>query len=154
MAAEIASNVINSVIIPLEAGVRFWHTCSRGTSPDSNRWISGYLFSPSNFCTTDLSHENIGGKVFTTGNLMVDVQRFVKNCNIERTFWIYSARISFIGIPRPEKVDNPQNLRLLMNHIASTEYPVIFTVHPITKKNLQNFDTVVPSNKTLIDPQR
>ena len=36
--------------------------------------------------------------------------------------------------------------------IGTTQYPVIFPVHPRTKKNLQNFNVGVPSNVTLIDP--
>ena len=57
-----------------------------------------------------------------------------------------------LTLHRPENVDNPQNLRLLVNHIASINHPVVFPVHPRTKKNLQHFNISIPSNITMVDP--
>ncbi len=57
-----------------------------------------------------------------------------------------------LTLHRPENVDNPHNLRLLVNHIASTNHPVVFPIHPRTKKNLQHFNIGIPSNITMVDP--
>ena len=154
MAAALAANEINSKIIHVEAGVRDFdmHVPEEPLRIKIDE-MADYLFSPSSFCTTVLSYENISGKVFTTGNLVVDVCKDLSKIALSRELpESIPQEFLLLTLHRPENVDNPTNLRLLMNHIASTEYPVIFPVHPRTKKNLQNFNVGVPSNVTLIDP--
>ena len=105
------------------------------------------------FWTTVLSYENISGKIFTTGNLIVDVCKDLSKIAISKDLpESIPHEFILLTLHRPENVDNHQNLKLLMGHIGSSEYSVIFPVHPRTKKNLQNFNIDVPSNVTLIDP--
>ena len=93
------------------------------------------------FCTTVLSYENMSRKTFTRGNLIVDVCKDLSKIAIS-TKLPESIPQDFLllTLHRPENVDNPQNLRLLVNHIASTNHPIVFPVHPRTKKNLQHFN--------------
>lgn len=154
MAAALAANDIKSKIMHVEAGVRDFdmHVPEEPLRIQIDE-MSDYLFSPSSFCTTVLSYENISGKVFTTGNLIVDVCKDLSKIAVS-TKLPESIPQDFLllTLHRPENVDNPQNLKLLMNHIASTDYPVVFPVHPRTKKNLSNLNISVPSNITMIDP--
>ncbi len=154
MAAALAANDIKSKIMHVEAGVRDFdmHVPEEPLRIQIDE-MSDYLFSPSSFCTTVLSYENISGKVFTTGNLIVDVCKDLSKIAIS-TKLPESIPQDFLllTLHRPENVDNPQNLKLLMNHIASTDYPVVFPVHPRTKKNLSNLNISVPSNIIMIDP--
>ena len=115
--------------------------------------ISDYLFALSSFCATVLSYENISRKTFTRGNLIVDVCKDLSKIAIS-TKLPESIPQDFLllTLHRPENVDNPQNLRLLVNHIASTNHPIVFPVHPRTKKNLQHFNISIPSNITMVDP--
>jgi len=154
MAAALAANDIKSKILHVEAGVRDFdmHVPEEPLRIQIDE-MSNYLFAPSSFCTTVLSYENISGKTFTTGNLIVDVCKDLSKIAIS-TKLPESIPQDFLllTLHRPENVDNPQNLKLLMNHIASTDYPVVFPVHPRTKKNLNNFNISVPSNIIMTDP--
>ena len=154
MAAALAAEDIKSKIIHVEAGVRDFdlHVPEEPLRLRIDE-MSDYLFSPSNFCTTVLSYENTRGKIFTTGNLIVDVCKDLSSIAISKKLPVsIPQEYLLLTLHRPENVDNPQNLRLLMNHIASTNYPVVFPVHPRTKKNLQLFNINVPSNITMIEP--
>jgi UDP-N-acetylglucosamine 2-epimerase len=154
MAAALAAEDIKSKIIHVEAGVRDFdlHVPEEPLRIRIDE-MSDYLFSPSNFCTTVLSYENTRGKIFTTGNLIVDVCKELSSIAISKKLPAsIPQEYLLLTLHRPENVDNPQNLRLLMNHIASTSHPVVFPVHPRTKKNLQLFNINVPSNITMIEP--
>ncbi len=154
MAAALAAHEINSKIIHVEAGVRDFdmHVPEEPLRIQIDE-MSDYLFAPSDFCTTVLSYEKISGKIFTTGNLIVDVCKDLSKIATSKQLpESIPQDFLLLTLHRPENVDNPQNLKLLMGHIGSSEYPVIFPVHPRTKKNLQNFNIDVPSNVTLIDP--
>jgi len=154
MAAALAANDAKCKIIHVEAGVRDFdmHVPEEPLRIQIDE-MSDYLFSPSEFCTTVLSYENTIGKIFTTGNLIVDVCKDLSRIAISRKLPdSIPSEYLLLTLHRPENVDNPQNLKLLMNHVASTDYHVIFPVHPRTKKNLNNFNISVPSNVTMMDP--
>jgi UDP-N-acetylglucosamine 2-epimerase len=74
MAAALAAEQIKSKLIHIEAGVRDFDLAV----PEESIRIyidskADFLFSPSDFCSTVLTYEQIKGKVYTTGNLIVDV---------------------------------------------------------------------------------
>jgi UDP-N-acetylglucosamine 2-epimerase (non-hydrolysing) len=76
MAAALAAEQIKSKLIHVEAGVRDFDLAV----PEESIRIhidskADYLFSPSDFCSTVLSYEQIRGQVSTTGNLIADVCR-------------------------------------------------------------------------------
>ncbi|HET6588538.1 MAG TPA: UDP-N-acetylglucosamine 2-epimerase (non-hydrolyzing) [Candidatus Nitrosocosmicus sp.] len=154
MAAALAASEIGSKIIHVEAGVRDFDS----HVPEEPLRIridemSEYLFSPSSFCTTVLSYENIKGKVFTSGNLVVDVcKNLSKIASDEPLPQSIPNEFLLLTLHRPENVDNPRNLELLMNHMRSTVRNIVFPVHPRTKKNLQKYGIKVPPNVHLIDP--
>lgn len=128
MAAALAARDINSKIIHVEAGVRDFdlHVPEEPLRIQIDE-MSDYLFSPSNFCTTVLSYENTRGKIFTTGNLVVDVCKDLsKIANSRKISDSMPKEYLLLTLHRPENVDNQQNLKLLMNHISSTDYPVTF----------------------------
>ena len=154
MTAALAAEDIKSKIIHVEAGVRNFdlHVPEEPLRIQIDK-MSDYLFSPSNFCTTVLLYENTRGKIFTTGNLIVDVCKDLSRIAISRKLSeSIPQEYLLLTLHRPENVDNPHNLRLLVNHIASTNHPVVFPVHPRTKENLQHFNISIPSNITMVDP--
>ncbi|KAA2283420.1 MAG: non-hydrolyzing UDP-N-acetylglucosamine 2-epimerase [Candidatus Nitrosocosmicus sp.] len=154
MAAALAASEIGSKIIHVEAGVRDFDS----HVPEEPLRIridemSEYLFSPSSFCTTVLSYENIKGKVFTSGNLVVDVCKNLSKIASDKPLpQSIPNEFLLLTLHRPENVDNPRNLELLMNHMRSTVRNIVFPVHPRTKKNLQKYGIKVPPNVHLIDP--
>ncbi|TVP39458.1 non-hydrolyzing UDP-N-acetylglucosamine 2-epimerase [Candidatus Nitrosocosmicus arcticus] len=154
MAAALAADEIKSKIIHVEAGVRDFdmHVPEEALRIRIDE-MSEYLFSPSSFCTAVLSYENIKGKVFTSGNLVVDVCKNLSNIASNKSLPpSVPKEFLLLTLHRPENVDNPRNLELLMNHVCSTDKSIVFPVHPRTQKNLQKFGIKVPSNVLLIDP--
>lgn len=154
MAAALAADEIKSKIIHVEAGVRDFdmHVPEEPLRIRIDE-MSEYLFSPSSFCTTVLSYENINGKVFTSGNLVTDVCKSLSNIASNKPLpQSIPNEFLLLTLHRPENVDNPRNLELLMKHVGSTDRNIVFPVHPRTQKNLQKFGINVPSNVVLIDP--
>lgn len=154
MAAALAADEVKSKIIHVEAGVRDFdiHVPEEPLRIRIDE-MSEYLFSPSSFCTTVLSYENIKGKIFTSGNLVVDVCKSLSSSALSRSLpTTIPNEYLLLTLHRPENVDNHRNLELLMNHVGSTEKKIVFPVHPRTKKNLQKFGIKVPSNVQMIDP--
>jgi UDP-N-acetylglucosamine 2-epimerase len=148
MAAALAAEQIKSKIIHIEAGVRDFDSAV----PEEPLRIaidemSQYLFAPSQFCATVLTYENISGRVFTTGNLIVDVCRRLSKLayEIQLTEEIPKEYL-LLTIHRPENADNPVNLKLLCKHLQTLNYKIVFPVHPRTRENLVKHNIQLPSN--------
>ena len=74
MAAAMAAQQLKCNLIHIESGVRDFDLAV----PEESIRIyidskADYLFSPSEFCSTVLTYEDVRGHVYTTGNLIVDV---------------------------------------------------------------------------------
>ena len=129
MATALAAEDIKSKIIHVEAGVRDFDL----HVPEEPLWIrtdemSDHLFSPSNFCTTVLLNENTRGRIFTIGNLIVDVCKDLSRIAISRKFsGSIPQEYLLLTLHGPENINNPHNLRLLVNHITSTNHPFSIT---------------------------
>jgi UDP-N-acetylglucosamine 2-epimerase len=148
MAAALAAKEIKSKIIHIEAGVRDFDSAV----PEEPLRIaidemSQYLFAPSQFCTTVLTYENISGRVFLTGNLIVDVcKRLSKLTDNLQPRKEIPEEYLLLTIHRPENADNPLNLKLLCKHLQTLNYKIVFPVHPRTKENLLKHNIHLPSN--------
>ena len=117
--------------------------------------MADYLFCPSAFCQTVLSYEDTVGKIFLTGNLIVDVCKRLseiatkqfddRSIDLPREYLL-------LTIHRPENSDDPIKLEMLRNHLEKIKYKVIFPIHPRTKNNLEKFNIKLPSNVTSLEP--
>lgn len=148
MAAALAADRINAKIIHIEAGVRdFDYAVPEEPLRIRIDEMSEYLFAPSQFCTTVLTYENVKGRVYFTGNLIVDVCRRLSKLsqNVQRRKDIPEEYL-LLTVHRPENADNPVNLRLICKHLESVDYKIVFPVHPRTTQNLMKYDIQLPSN--------
>ncbi len=61
---------------------------------------------------------------------------------------------ALVTVHRPTNVDNPIVLRRLLEvfELIGRELPVIFPVHPRTKKNIENFEMSLNGRLQIIDP--
>lgn len=154
MAGALAAKDIGCSLIHLEAGVRDFDLTvpeeSIRISIDAN---SEYLFTPSEFCNTVLKYEDISGKVFLTGNLIVDVCRRLSKIPFEfkNNFLKNFDDYLLLTLHRPENSDDPMKLKMLKKHLANIKYKIIFPIHPRTKKNLERFNISLPQNVKLIE---
>jgi UDP-N-acetylglucosamine 2-epimerase len=156
LAAAQAAKEIGSKLLHIEAGVRDFDMAvpeeAMRIQVDS---MSDYLFCPSAFCRTVLSYEDIRGKIFLTGNLIVDVCRRLSKIATKQ----FDGKIDglpseylLLTIHRPENSDDPAKLEMLRRHLEKVRYRVIFPIHPRTKNNLEKFNIKLPPNVVPIAP--
>jgi UDP-N-acetylglucosamine 2-epimerase (non-hydrolysing) len=102
--------------------------------------ISGYLFAPTKRAEENLKKENVWGKIFLTGNTAIDaVNQHLpiaeKKSKIMqeipfKTFVLATAH-------RAENVDDPAVLESFIEVFSKSPLPIVYPMHPRTKKRLQ-----------------
>lgn len=154
MAASLFAEEKKSKIIHLEAGVRdFDYQVPEEPLRIKIDEMSEHLFAPSEFCKTVLSYENVAGKVYNEGNLVVDVckklskiaEKIPLKDEVPKDFLL-------LTIHRPENADDEINLKRLMAHFEKVGFPIVFPIHPRTKNNLVKYNISMPKNIITIDP--
>jgi len=146
----------------VEAGLRSFN---KSMPEEINRictdHISDYLFAPTEKAKTYLLNENIPeNSIYVTGNTIVDAityySSFVEKPSAIQGYQIESGKYFLLTAHRSENVDNPRRLSELLNGLdrISSEYelPIIFPIHPRTKKNIRTFGLHLPENVICIDP--
>ena len=101
--------------------------------------ISSYLFAPTEVAYENLKSENVWGKVYITGNTVIDavfehLRLAEKNSQIMNE--IRFEHFALVTAHRAENVDNPVVLKNLVEAYVEAPIPVVYPVHPRTKKRL------------------
>jgi UDP-N-acetylglucosamine 2-epimerase (non-hydrolysing) len=102
--------------------------------------ISAYLFAPTETAEKNLRKENVWGKIYVTGNTVIDAvaqhlpiawkrSRILNEIAFER-FILATAH-------RAENVDNVSVLKNLIEAFDEASLPVVYPVHPRAKKRLR-----------------
>ena len=123
--------------------------------------VSDILLTPTNLTKKNLLNENIDKKkIFVTGNTIVDVvKNNIKILKKKKKFNIEGIKDKnyiLVTLHRPETVDNIIRLKKLINTfdklIKIHKLPIIWPVHPRTKKNLNKCCKSKKSKIKLINP--
>ena len=135
----------------VEAGLRSF---DRTMPEEINRLltdqISDLLFTPSADADDNLLHEGVAAeKLHRVGNVMIDT--LVRWLPEARQRWksatlnvqgrdIEEGRYALVTLHRPSNVDEPETLTKIMSTLAdiSRDLPVVFPVHPRTRRRLEN----------------
>ena len=142
LAAGISSLKSNIPVSHVEAGLR------------SNDWrmpeehnriavdhISELLFAPTLTAKNNLTSENVHGKIFVTGNTVIDaINQFTKISNKKSKLSVEIDDYVLMTLHRSENVDNKQVLSSIIKSIIDSNQDFIFPVHPRTQKRLHDFD--------------
>ena len=131
-------------IAHVEAGLRsFDRTMPEEINRIVTDSISDFLLTPSVEANDNLLKEGIElGKIHFVGNIMIDsLHRSVKNSaksNALDDFQVQPSEFGIMTLHRPSNVDDPESLLYLVESacLASEMAPIIFPVHPRTKKVL------------------
>lgn len=132
----------------LEAGLR---SRDRTMPEEINRIvtdaIADLLWTPSSDADENLKNEGVSiEKIERVGNIMIDSYELLRDridqddtrnrLSLEK--WTYGV----VTLHRPSNVDNRQTLSILVNQIRNIacEIPLVFAVHPRTRKRLEEFD--------------
>jgi UDP-N-acetylglucosamine 2-epimerase (non-hydrolysing) len=102
--------------------------------------ISGFLFSPTEHAVANLRREDVWGKVFLTGNTAIDavaehlpIAEKVSRIMEQVPFGEYAL----VTAHRAENVDDPAVLGSFMEVFEGSPLPVVYPMHPRTRKRLQ-----------------
>lgn len=148
LAVAITAKKLHLPLVHLEAGLRSW---DRSMPEEINRIVtdtlSDLLLTPSPDADENLRAEGIPEeKIVRVGNIMLDSYEMLR-ARIEADPILSSLEIEpgqygVTTLHRPSNVDQAATLRLLADALkqAAQRIPLIFPVHPRTRKNLQAFD--------------
>ncbi|UCG45950.1 MAG: UDP-N-acetylglucosamine 2-epimerase (non-hydrolyzing) [Candidatus Bathyarchaeota archaeon] len=104
--------------------------------------ISSFLFAPTYTAEQNLERESVWGKVFVTGNTVIDAVLQHLPLAQRRSSILEEIRFERFALAtahRAENVDNPQVLRNLVEAFAEAPIPIVYPVHPRTKKRLRQW---------------
>jgi UDP-N-acetylglucosamine 2-epimerase (non-hydrolysing) len=141
-----ATGLNRPVVAHLEAGLRsFDRTMPEEVNRLATDVLADLLWTPSPDGDEHLLHEGVAKeKIERVGNIMIDSLEMMRE-TIEATpvyeqFGVDKGNYAVLTLHRPANVDSPESLKALcdmINHL-STRMPIIFPVHPRTRKNLEN----------------
>jgi len=151
----------------VEAGLRsFDETMPEEINRRVTDAISDMLFTPSPDGDENLLHEGVSpGKIHQVGNIMIDslINILAKigddaQEKIVRRFGVETGRYVLVTLHRPSNVDATDALRDILSHLSdlSRDVPVIFPMHPRTRKNIETFGIAASLRDTvrIVDPVR
>ena len=162
-AGALAASKLHVKVGHVEAGLRSYF---RDMPEEINRvltdHISDYLFAPTKNAKKILLFEGIEKeKIFVTGNTIVDsvyqnLKLAEKKVDIFKKLGIKKENYFLVTAHRPENVDVVERLTGIIEGLNliydKYELPIIFPVHPRTKKMIEKFKIKLNENIKLIKP--
>jgi UDP-N-acetylglucosamine 2-epimerase (non-hydrolysing) len=102
--------------------------------------ISDILFAPTETSKANLKKEQVHGKIFVTGNTVIDAVRehlpiAMKKSKVMNK--IKPKEYVLVTIHRSENVDSTRNLGLIFDGLVDSKVPLIIPLHPRTQKRLR-----------------
>lgn len=118
------------------------------------------------FCPTEVAAQNLlqegypKGRMHITGNTIVDAvhqhRTFAERSTVLVKHQLQSQRYVLLTLHRAENVDHPDRLQRILAGIdavhTALNLPVLFTIHPRTRKRLQELSLMLPRGVVPIDP--
>ena len=147
VAASLAAVKLGVRVAHLEAGLRSF---DRSMPEEINRIvtdsIADILWTPSPDGDENLLREGVSSeKIERVGNIMIDslemMRPRIEGENAFGKYGLIKGGYGVVTLHRPSNVDDPKTLNRLceaLQHIAA-EIPLVFPVHPRTRKNLEAF---------------
>jgi len=148
LAAAITAAKLHIPVAHIEAGLRSF---DRRMPEEINRIVtdalSSYLFTPSRDANENLRREGMpDDRICFVGNVMIDT---LLRCRAiaERSSIFDQLKLdkrdkyALLTLHRPGNVDNPEILAEILEALSriQEEMPIIFSIHPRTKKRIQEF---------------
>jgi UDP-N-acetylglucosamine 2-epimerase len=157
LAAGLAAAKLDIPVAHVEAGLRSFN---RAMPEEINRvlvdHISALLLCPTTAAVENLRAEGITEGVHLVGDVMLDTARyFAESVNAAPVLARYGVEPDgyfFATVHRAGNSDDPGKLAAIVSALAALDRPVIWAVHPRTRKNLQAFglDAVVEASPSII----
>jgi UDP-N-acetylglucosamine 2-epimerase (non-hydrolysing) len=155
MAAALTAAKLGIKVAHLEAGLRsFDRTMPEEINRIVTDAVADILWTPSPDADENLIREGVPqDKIHRVGNIMIDSLEMLRDqieaLAIYKELGLDSKNYGLVTLHRPSNVDNQQILRsfyLLLTKLAQRT-PLVFPVHPRTKKNLDHLGLLQPPGK-------
>jgi UDP-GlcNAc3NAcA epimerase len=123
--------------------------------------LSNLLFCPTQTAVDNLRNEGITCGVHLVGDVMVDALEYNWNIAEQRStirkglgIDVKDQSYLVMTVHRPSNTDNKENLTHILKAVGNAGKPVVFPVHPRTRKYLQMYGLLdnLPHNVILTDP--
>jgi UDP-N-acetylglucosamine 2-epimerase (non-hydrolysing) len=167
LACSVTAKKLLIPIAHVEAGLRsFDMTMPEEINRKLTDAISDLLFTPSMDGNRNLVQEGVSpDKIHFVGNIMIDslirVLNRITELDEDRVlseFGLEKGHYVLVTLHRPSNVDHRETLSKIFHFLSSlsAKIPVIFPVHPRTKKNMDGFgvDESLQQNFKIIEPLR
>ena len=160
LAGALAAVKLHIRVAHVEAGLRSF---DRSMPEEINRvltdHISDILFCPSQTAVYNLSKEGITKGVHLVGDVMLDALEYnkkvaEKKSKIIEELGLEKKKYLVTTVHRPGNTDSIDNMKSIIEALGEIGMPVVFPVHPRTKKCLQEYGLLkgMPGNVRLIKP--
>jgi UDP-N-acetylglucosamine 2-epimerase (non-hydrolysing) len=123
--------------------------------------LSDLLLTPSRDAEPNLRHEGIPAeRIVFAGNVMIDTLfRYLpraREIDIPGRLGVQRGAYALVTLHRPSNVDDPAALSAVLSALdaVSHELPVVFPIHPRTRKNIDAFGLAAAAERLqLLEPQ-
>ena len=160
LGAALAANAREIPLVHVEAGLRSY---DRRMPEEHNRVVADHLsdlcLAPTDVNRENLAREGIAGKrVVVTGNTVVEaIGRLLPEAGERREIaaahGVEPGRFVLSTIHRPENVDEPGTLRVVLEQLAALPHPVVLPLHPRTAGMADEFGlTGLLDRLTVVEP--
>jgi UDP-N-acetylglucosamine 2-epimerase (non-hydrolysing) len=145
LAAALTAVKLHIPVAHVEAGLRsFDRTMPEEINRLATDAISDFLFVTEESGKQNLLREGVAeDRIFFVGNVMIDSleysRRSWERSSIHANLGIGSGGYGILTLHRPSNVDDEEKLRALLTALAiiAERFPLIFPVHPRTKRRLE-----------------
>jgi UDP-GlcNAc3NAcA epimerase len=158
LAGALAAAKLHIAVAHVEAGLRSFNK----TMPEEiNRIVCDHtadlLFAPTQTAIENLSAENLKGKSFLTGDIMLDAvhenrEKAQQKSTLLRDLQLAERSYCVLTLHRPYNVDQVGTLKPLLEALAGGNKIIIFPVHPRTRKMIENLEIRLGEKIRMIDP--
>jgi UDP-N-acetylglucosamine 2-epimerase len=159
LAGVLAASKLGLPSVHVEAGLRSFN---RSMPEEVNRVVADHLsdllLCPSDVAVRNLAAEGITQNVHLVGDVMLDVLNWARARIAEQPPAIVEGmglarrRYLLATTHRSENTDDPARLSNILNALNSLEEPVVFPVHPRTRRAIQGTACRLRPQVRMIDP--
>lgn len=144
LAGALVAAKMNVPLGHVEAGLRSFN---RGMPEEVNRVVadhlSNLLFAPTETAVANLAREGITRGVHLVGDVMYDVAlqsaQAARSRDVLARLGVKPGEYLLVTLHRPQNVDDRESLASIVEALVRAGRPVVFPVHPRTRKNLGAF---------------
>ena len=146
LAGALASSKLHIPLAHIEAGLRSFN---KNMPEEINRIVadhlSSLLFAPTETAVENLRREGIEKGVYLVGDIMFDALMHFSKISDAKSKILEALNLKpkeyyLATIHRAENTDNYERLKNILEALSSLDKPVIFPVHPRTKKKVEEYN--------------